>query len=568
MKGKSLVVACMIVPLAAVSLVLYLYGNQGKINIDRYGFLRVHDSELVVQFDQHLIWLDEGGREQKAVDLQQLAINPHGDFAFFSDGDLLVYHLEQSLDPLEKLAQYLRLKKSHSRASLGDNGLYRCILSQLSCNRFGGEVPLLNRAFRVAIDHSTDTVYLADTSAFKLYKLDNGGAITATSDTQTTRFPNQLAVHEGRLWLADTNNHRLVSIDTSDAHYGRVEEALNMNLDGVNRWPHQIAKSPTGWWVNVADNRMANGRVVHLGANGQVDRELSLSASDEPMAIAYWHDALWIADFTQPKLTRYDSDGTPLAGVDSPTLEVLTTQSIAAYQHYQRLGLLGVVGFVSLLMAGFAAAWTLERQQTIKQLRSWTASDINDAIMRPAKPVSDGEIYWLSNELHRKKPRIVALASMSIALLIIGAASVAHSARDLTFEANAFLFSAVFLMAILTLAFTNALLRISQLKLGVTGEALVLERAGKRVIAQGSEILYTTTTLATKDITIALGGPQQRFFDKQELHDYVFPRLKDAQELSRWAMLERLWRQRDPQLMTSIVVGAIIAPFYILIVIW
>lgn len=376
MKGKSLLAACIIVSLAALSLAVYLYGNQAKLDTDRYGFFRVQDDYLVTQFGDHLVWLDQYGREQKAQNLRELNLMPHGDFDFFSNGDLLMYSLRSEPNSLELLARLLRLQKRASSAvrpevaSQGQDGLYRCDLQREMCTAFASQLPVLSSSFRLVIDRSTDEVYLADTPAFKLYKLGKAGATLATSDTQTFRFPNQLVLVNHQLWLADTNNHRVVAVSTDSDHFAQVEQQFTVLLDSRYRWPHQIAKSDKGWWVNIGNGDMAHGRIVHFSENGERGSEQELHEMSDPMAIAYWRDTLWLADFAEPILQRYNADGVPLAAVESATLAAVSEESKARYQYYRRVSHFGLGGLILVLVGGFGAAWVLERKQTLGILKT------------------------------------------------------------------------------------------------------------------------------------------------------------------------------------------------------
>lgn len=581
MKGKSLLAACLIVPLTALSLFVYLYANHGKLEIDHFGFFRVHDNHLVTQFGNHLVWLDPDGREQKTLHLQNLNIIPHGDFDFFSNGDLLVYNLESEPGLLDLLGRLLRLQKHESSltrpafTSQSRDGFYRCDLQRETCTAFAAQLPLLNSSFRLVIDRSTDEVYLADTPAFELYKLNSAGETLATSNTQTFKFPNQMVLAGDHLWLADTNHHRLVAVSTASDNFAQVQQEFAARAGGGYRWPHQIAQSDSGWWVNIGNNNLANGRILHFpysaespGENAaespvEPDAELELSGMSDPMALAYWQGALWLADFDEPILQRYSAAGDILEPKQSATLASVTAQSQADYQYYQWLGYGGLGGLALVLLGGFGAAWVLERRQTIDKFNQLKDGGLTAAVNRPAKQPGGSEIFWLTNNAQRYVRWVgVIFLALVVAMVVSVIFLVTEAEKDVPgFHVAALGLSVALLLA--TAAAYWMFLHIAKLKLGVIGGSVVMQgSSGRRTIARGAGICYTRTRLMADDIIISLGNHQQTLFDRKQLEDYVFPRLKEARKCGQLEMLKYMWQTRDPLLVATLIILIIIAGMY------
>lgn len=555
MKGKSLLAACLIVPSAVFALAIYLYANQAKLDIDRYGFFRTVDHSLVLQFGQHLVWLDKQGREKKSYDLGQLGVTAEGDYDFFRNGEVLVYNRQVEPGMLHALARLLRLQKHALSPSEAADGLYRCDLQTNGCKRFAAQLPALDSSFRLAIDRQDDTVYLADTPAFKLYKLSPSGETLAASGTETFKFPNQLVLTGEELWLADTNHHRLVSVSTHSNSFAEVGESFAAELEGEYRWPHQIAYDGEGWWVNIADNGMANGRIVHFSRSGERGISIDLPGTADPLGLAYWQRSLWVADFAEPVLERYAPDGSALPAAISPTLDQVSAQSRSDYAYYQSLGYVGLAGFLLVMSGGFAAAWRLEKQQTIAQFKQLANSSLDELVARPAKQASASQIYWLVNRMQQKKRLLIMVFTIFLAGALGSLAVMFKSGEEipaplLQLMAAMFIFVVVF---VVTLAWLMQ--RICQQKLGVIGASVVLhESESKRSVARAEQIVYTSTHLMADGVIVNLGRPQQRWFDRKELEDYIYPRLKGAQKLGHLAMLKHLWRAREPQLVASLII--------------
>jgi hypothetical protein len=565
MKGKSLIAACLIIPIAVITLAIYLYANQAKLDIGHYGFFRTIDNQMVVQFDQHLVWLDQYGREQQAFDLQTLDIKARGDYDFFSNGDLLVYHSTRKPGLLEGIASFMRLQKRDYQATRGRDGFYRCDLQTLECVNFAPQLPSVEASSRLVIDRRTDTVYFSDTPAFRLYKIDSAGNTIATSDTETFRFPNQLLLADGALWVADTNHHRIAAVDTADGSFAEVREEFSVNLGGEYRWPHQLTADAEGWWMIVGDNSMAHGRVVHFSSDGTRGKILDLREIRDPVALKYWQGGLWIADFSLPLLQVYSTDGKLLPAVESDTLDTLTAESLADFNRYQALGYLGVGGLILVLISGFAAAWMLERQETLDHFKNLGGGGVNAAIARPAKVVSEHQIYWLTNKMEQRKSTVTGLLVVMAAMIVAGLGMALNQQEEVSPGlAQLGVMSFIFLLIIMALFYCLARW-VSSLKLGVIGSSLVLQNGDRRTIARASEITYTNTHLMADNIIIALGNYRHSFFDYEELHEYVFPRLKSARKCGKMEMIKHLWHARDPLLMVSLVLSAIVAVMYIAI---
>lgn len=565
MKPKSLIAACLIVPTAVTALALYLYANQAKLDIGHYGFFRIIDQQMVVQFDQHLVWLDQYGREQRALDLQTLNIKARGDYGFFSNGDLLVYHSTREPGLMESLATFMRLQKRDYRATRGGDGFYRCDLRRRECASFAPQLPALDRSFRFVIDRDTDTVYLSDIPAFRLYKIDNVGNTVATSDTETFRFPNQLLLKDGDLWVADTNRHRIAAVDTANDSFAEVREEFTVDLGDEYRWPHQLTAGAEGWWIIVGDNSMANGHVVHFSRDGKHEKNLDLQEIRDPAALKYWQGALWVADFSRPLLQAYSVDGERLPAVASDTLDALTAESQTAFNKYQALGYLGIGGLILVLIGGFAAAWVLERQETIDHFKSLGGGGVNAVVARPARVVSEHQIYWLTNKMARRKPAVTGLLVVMAVMLVAGLGMALNQQEEVS-PGLAQLGWMSFIFLLIIMAFFYWLAHwASLIKLGVIGNSLVLQNGDRRTIARAGEITYTDTHLMADNIIISLGNYRHSFFDRKQLHEYVFPRLKDARKCGKMEMIRHLWHARDPLLIVSLVLLAMVAAMYIAI---
>ncbi|MCP8900787.1 hypothetical protein [Gilvimarinus xylanilyticus] len=574
MQGKSKAAAIIIVSCVVSTLGLYLWAGSQRAGLQGYGFMRVNEGELVVNFDRSWVWLSQTGRERRTLDLESENLRPVGDFDFFANGDLLIYHRQAALSVGQNLKAFLRLRQAPAHSSAGHDGqradgFYRCRLSVLRCDLLPNANILPARSFRLVIDSATDVIYLADTSDHSVYKLSGDGEVLA-SRREGFKFPNQLLLRDGALWLADTNHHRVVVLDTHAEGFARERSHRKVTLDHKYRWPLQLATAPQGLWVLVGDSSVANARLAFIDRDNDVTQPLApevlrSAGLNDPLAIKYWLGALWINDFTQPKLRRVNPTTGDVQTIDSPRLQSLEQAYTRKANHYRHLEALAIGLFVLVIVGGVIAAWVLEKEQTRQVIRSagrGTAFSVDGEMT----PTGTRDILWLSSALkpwHHWLAKIIWLMWALILLVLLGLYFSVEEASASILQLGAGM--AIFL-GIVCGAVQRLFGFLSASRLGVIGESLVLvDGRGQRTIASGAELAYSPHFIFADHVAVVLGNPQMRFFTEIELKKWVYPRLRQAQKLSAWQPTQYLWRLRHPQIVYSAVLLAAVLGLYVFI---
>ena len=176
----------------------------------------LEDSEghLYVQMQTFLLEFDIEGEFVARHDLTELGVERVlGGMGFFANGELLLRIGPDTRSLFDSIRAFLRLPNpSSTQPGNEGTGLHRCRLDDAVCAPFGDEAIDFAATFGVFIDPATGVVYISDTSRHTLRKFSHAGAHIAEASSGL-RFPNGLLMHEGRLYVADTNHHRVRIVD-------------------------------------------------------------------------------------------------------------------------------------------------------------------------------------------------------------------------------------------------------------------------------------------------------------------------------------------------------------------
>ncbi|MGI9287288.1 MAG: hypothetical protein ACR2P1_18030, partial [Pseudomonadales bacterium] len=396
----------------------------------------------------------------------------------------------------------------------------------------------MNRSFRLAIDRNTDTVFLADTSRGQLFKLDSTGHILAKKTG--FNFPNQPLFVDGKLWLADTNNHRVVKLENNDANFGAVVEEHETRLSGPHVWPFSLARVGNNWWVIVADDGMTNGRVAVYDEQWNPQREVELPVGADPIAIQTFGDQALVTDNRYFQTYQYDSNGARLEDLYVPALAGELDAQKEQARKYKQYGylcwFLGLLAFVIGFYFGIK-----EQLKTNRQLRKERESKsiaTSGAGRLPALP-ANGE--WI------EPARYMKLLGWLLALSVIAFAG-AMVALAITSEKSILPITWPLLM--ISLAFVPMflpLLRLSKFRIGVFDNRLeIVDHLQRSCSDCWEKVLWTDQMIKIDEYVIPLGnGKQQGIFPRKKIDTLIKPRLSYANKITKTDALQYQWRSPE-----------------------
>ncbi len=523
-------------PLAAAGILVFFGGlmlgwfwsNQQLLGLDRLLSIKLTpERQMAVQLGEQLYFTDLDGQNLGRVDLADLGLERFvGDYAFFSDGDLLVSLSRESLALRDMLDVGLHNPGAERRD--GDARLHRCSLEPRRCREFSTQLPDFYRSFRLYIHPDTQRVFIADTSRHQLWLLSADGELLAKKEG--FKFPNQLLVHQSELWLADTNHHEIKRLVANPEQFGEVREAQEVRLGRKHIWPFALTLVAEDWWVLLADQGMKNARLVIYTDDWNQSRNLALPNKSDPQALLSLPDRVLVADYGLFRIHQFDLEGNPLPDFVPQALAVPLANLQRRAQFWQQTGHALIGLFVLALAVGFAFG-----------IRQQLADRAEQAAQPALKPSSYSQLppqgVWLEPSASVRLFSVMMGLCLGALVLI------------LVFMGWRFAWDLKILACIAGLVFTlppvfMQLKKIQGYRLGIFDDRLELMFNGnQKASASYDQIPWTPHLLCIDRHFIPLGsGQQMGIFPFAQLKQHVLPRLQPNRQISQWVLMRMQWQ--------------------------
>jgi len=543
-------VGTLIVAGSILSFGIKFLADDAALSVDRPTFIKVTpDSKISLQIGNTLYFIDKEGLTNRIFNLEEKGFRVRGGYDFFSNGDLLIYNSHEEPTTLEKLSQFARIKEIRQEPVSGSDGLYRCDKVTYDCQLFTTELPAFYTTFRVFIDRSSDTVYIADTPRFVLYKLNKEGALLAQNKSGLW-FPNQILLHNNNLYIANTNLHSIKVARSDTENFGEEIETHETIIDGTHVWPTEVIKTPENWWVGIADNSMDNGRIQIFDKDWiKLGTPLLQNTDADARSLALFGDEIWVTDWTNIKIYRFNLSGKRLDDFSNKEIDQAFLASNQSIKKFKTLAENGLTAFFIVFFIGIVAAFVLEKEETINILKN-KQEDITDDIDTEDLKSPPGEgVYWIDNKFSSKKN--LARIIFAIFLILTGSAFIPALFNDKP-PGWKFYFIFLSLFSLMILIFW-AWYRISKTRIGVSGKLLLVDDGqGNIGIGKGGLIKYDKSTLLVNNVAAVLGQPDAPIYPKEEMKQWVLPRMLSGDSVSPWHMYKILWRRKHPSIILTI----------------
>lgn len=312
-KSVNPIVALIIILMFGSLFGFKFYFYQQAADVAKLNYIKASPSgNIFIRLGEEIYDYTPSGKLNRVINLSTLNISNHfGDFAFFSNGDLLINRDEFLPSFKDRISRFFRHENTNKTIATDNKGLQRCNISTLICTQFTAEIPVLQGSFYLFIDIKTDDVYLADTSRHQIRKLDKEGHLLAEM-TSDLAFPNQLWLEQSSLWIVDTNHHVMKAVHADTDTFGEPIEQHSTTASGQWIWPSAFAKVQDNWWLTISNHAMEDAKIVIFDSLWKKGETLSLPDNADPISSLVVNDKVLITDANQFSLYQFDFEGNKL----------------------------------------------------------------------------------------------------------------------------------------------------------------------------------------------------------------------------------------------------------------
>ena len=171
------------------------------------------------------------------------------------------------------------------------------------------------------------------------------------------RFPNDLLLYDGRLLVADTNNHVIRSVKAESAAFAesidRKDVVPRVAKSAGQRWPSRFARVGEHWWVNNMQTNMDQGAIYVFDNDWQYMQRVELPTDADPISILAVDGAVWVSDWNNDVVRTFSPSGEARAHLESKGLETILTASREERRRYTIFSY-GAIALIVLLFLGLA----------------------------------------------------------------------------------------------------------------------------------------------------------------------------------------------------------------------
>lgn len=348
-------------------------------------YIGANAGHVVLEYDRQLFQLALDGSVQSSVPLAELGI-----------------------DATPVGLQLL----SDGHVVIGDldaRAIHRCQLPEPRCERIApSDRFAIKKQFKFHLDEQRNRLYLTDTNRHRLLMQDlANNTLAELSAPGDLRYPNDIVVDgDGRPVIADTNHHRVAAYvpDNGVRHLLTGTPPLARN---GRTWPTAIATADAGdFVVLISDGKLADADAIVYSADGNALRRLDLPADADPVAVAIQGRTALLTDPSRIAVYAANIDDGTVRRFGDERFQALLAQRAQHKQQLDRLASLGFAGLgVALVFAGLLAVKVVrqnDRQPAGRHRAPRRAVDLADIVWAPRNGEAMAKLrraLWLAGSL-------------------------------------------------------------------------------------------------------------------------------------------------------------------------
>jgi NHL repeat len=359
--------AILVLCLVAGGLYVSIWADERAEEIEGPTLMRADARQNIwVHVQPMLYGFDGAGNRLGEIRLTKLAVHfPIGDFMMDSSGDLILAVMEtqevQRFDP----AGHRKLKFA---------------IKKIEPGRYQG-------ALKVVPDPHGSDYYVADTLEHRILRFDaeghlKGGFGQIGGGDGQFHFPNRIAFGpDDRLYVADTNNHRIV-VRERNGTVAFSMMTVNTERMPAYRWPTHFDFLKGGDLIVI--NRgpgLEDGELVIINRDRGIVRTISLPPDTDPDDIVARDEDILVTDRRGMRVIRMAYDGSYLGEFGDPEFLAMLAVRHAGQERYREMASYARWGMGALLVLLLIL---LVIQRRVESRQAMTGNPLKDRLeLRP-----------------------------------------------------------------------------------------------------------------------------------------------------------------------------------------
>lgn len=546
-----LAILCMLLFLACLA--LFAWASNKGATISGPIHIAANAARVGVTLNDNILVLDNNGVLQERHTLESLGIGGQPiDLRLQDDGTLLV-------------------------ATRRPAGLYVCATPGRQCRAIESRiVEQLRGQIKVLPDPDSDGLFVSDTAGARLHWLSADGRTTRAL-TAAKQFDqvNDIALDDqGRLWVADSGNRRIVILQADAkgdwAISGELSASTDLARPGLD-WPMMIAFSASGdAWVAQPDALGKRADLLIYDAQLGAKTRIDLPEDAYPTDVVRSGNGMLITDMDAFRIDRIDIDTHAVTPFGDHRVQAILSAAAGEKRSADRMmkrAIAGMAVFGVLMIA--MAFWA-----TPKGRRFTPRPRVPTLEPQPWVESRSTELHWLVR--NEKTERFLRVAQL---LLLFTTAGMAGILLYSWFFLNSLLDEkAVQQAAACVPGFGEMLavlgvlglsgpvlgylgLRHLRNRLGSDGQYLHVQlHHGQRLVLDPARLVYTARVLAYENHLFPIQtGNRKSLYAEGEIETHIAPLLSRATRLGVFAMLRYQFQHREPTTMASVYSFAVVA---------
>ena len=513
------------------------------------------NGHVFVLLGDELYEYDNTLNHYQTIDLESFGLNSRiGDFGFFSNGDVLIHQGKDNRGWLFKIQRFLRLdNQTPPVASNNATGLVRCQLDSMTCETFGNPPLNLNDAYHLFVDWTDDHVFLTDSSRHTIKELSPEGTLL-NRITESLKFPNHLIFSKNSLYVANTNHHE-ISIYKRENDKFKFQSTKSFRTDRtpfsspIKRWPASLLLLQDEIWVINYESDMSNGEIIRFDLDGNTTDRIDVPSDADPFSMLLINNEILISDYHHNRIYRYNPQGKRLDDMDAgPLYERIGeyTQQRSSYSSWMWF-------FIGLFVFALTVGLIIGIRQSIASYQAPPKPSLTDQALN----LNTADIIWL--EPGEKFKRLAKTSRWSFAILALVFIPLAITAYEISYVLILFPLS---LLPLLIMIYKSMHALTSQ-RIGVMGEKVILNKGTKHfAVGKGKSIYYCHNQVGIDELIVTL-RTNQPIFDEKQLVNFLYPRLKEATNISAQQMLWERVKSNPKALLFWVLATIPLGAFYL-----